>query len=589
MIDFDFPIMKCVCQELEGLLLGGIIRNVYQPDNETLLLPIRCAQRTYHLLLSAHFRYPRLHLTERAWPHPPTPSSFCMLFRKHLRGTRISQILYPSALPVIHFHLTPLREGEREEVMLIGEFVEKYSNIFLVGKRSGLIIESVKHPPSPFRQIAPQLPYQDPTIQGYLHPQHASYREFIALCQERRALPMWKLLHRHVLGLNQWTARALLVQSGLSTTVTVDTLSSEQLQQVFVTLQSMYQSEQYTPSLVLQHQAEQWIPIGMSAFSPAGLDRVQKTQTLSSISEVLDRYYASRLQDQSFRQKQHALKQGLGKQIRKLKKRSQTFQQNLQEAGKAEYYLHLGELLKGHLGEIQKGQDRVEVINYYDPELRPILIPLEPTLSPRENVERYVKKYQKGVKGRATTHRLIQQTEEQLYYLQEVLYYIEQSEEEAELEALEYELRQQGFLPKLSSSSTSKPRQISTPRCFRTADQWEFLVGKNGRQNDLLVTQIGKGDDIWFHVRDRPGAHVLLRNPQRLSSLPAHLLQLGAQLAAYFSSARREGKVEVGYTPLKFVRKPKGAPPGTVYCQQWQTLRVPPHLSKELHLIASPT
>ncbi|RMF83436.1 MAG: hypothetical protein D6736_21590, partial [Nitrospinota bacterium] len=159
MIDFDLPLMAGVHQELETLLVGGIIRNVYQPDADTLLLVIRQPGQTHHLLLSAHFAWPRLHLTTQVWPRPSSPSPLCMLFRKYLRGMQIQAFLHPPDLPVFQLVCAP-RAGEgREAVSLIGEFVAKYSNLLLVNRHTGNIIESVKHPLSPFRQIAPHLPY----------------------------------------------------------------------------------------------------------------------------------------------------------------------------------------------------------------------------------------------------------------------------------------------------------------------------------------------------------------------------------------------------------------------------------------------
>lgn len=105
----------------------------------------------------------------------------------------------------------------------------------------------------------------------------------------------------------------------------------------------------------------------------------------------------------------------------------------------------------------------------------------------------------------------------------------------------------------------------------------EIRVGKGARENDRLTLSGARGHDLWLHARGTPGAHVLLRLAKGQSP-PSEALLDAAHLAAHFSSARGEAKVEITYTEARFVRKAKGAPPGQVTLGKETTmlLRVEP-------------
>lgn len=88
-----------------------------------------------------------------------------------------------------------------------------------------------------------------------------------------------------------------------------------------------------------------------------------------------------------------------------------------------------------------------------------------------------------------------------------------------------------------------------------------ILIGRSGEENDRLVRS-ARPDDVWLHARGVPGAHVIVRTNGR--PVPPEVLTRAAELAAWHSRARGEPKAEVSYTPARYVRKRKGAPPGMV-------------------------
>jgi predicted ribosome quality control (RQC) complex YloA/Tae2 family protein len=118
----------------------------------------------------------------------------------------------------------------------------------------------------------------------------------------------------------------------------------------------------------------------------------------------------------------------------------------------------------------------------------------------------------------------------------------------------------------------------SKGRPYRTVDVdgFEVLVGKNDEDNDVLTFEIAEPDDVWMHVSGHSGSHVIVRNPERLTTLPRAVLERAAELAAWYSKGRGAGKVEVHVCRAADVSKPRGFPPGKVLLARWTRLRVYP-------------
>src|SRR4029450_352730 len=150
----------------------------------------------------------------------------------------------------------------------------------------------------------------------------------------------------------------------------------------------------------------------------------------------------------------------------------------------------------------------------------------------------------------------------------------------AGLEALEEELVSARLLTSPRQESHAPPEREAERdpgvRKFRTQDGFVILVGKTARDNDRLTFQLASPHDFWFPAVDRSGAHVVVRNPARLTELPRDVALAAARIAAHFSRARGKGKVEVHCTLRKYVRKGRGFGPGRVTIRNHKTLEVHP-------------
>lgn len=117
----------------------------------------------------------------------------------------------------------------------------------------------------------------------------------------------------------------------------------------------------------------------------------------------------------------------------------------------------------------------------------------------------------------------------------------------------------------------------SVARRFVSPDGCIVLVGRTAADNDVLTFKLASPKDFWLHVGGGvSGSHVVVRNPGGLPHLPRDTLRFAAALAAGYSKARHAGAVAVHWTTRAAVRKPRGAPPGTVMLEQFRTVHVAP-------------
>jgi hypothetical protein len=160
---------------------------------------------------------------------------------------------------------------------------------------------------------------------------------------------------------------------------------------------------------------------------------------------------------------------------------------------------------------------------------------------------------------------------------------IERAPSLSELDGIENGLARTGALRLVRRPTTrrlpappGKAPEVLPIRSFRSKDGMEILMGRTGKDNDLLTFKIAAPQDFWLHAEGHAGAHVVVRNPERLTRLPAATLDQAARLAAFHSKARGSARVEVMFTRRRHVRKGRNLPAGMVRVQRHETVLVPP-------------
>jgi predicted ribosome quality control (RQC) complex YloA/Tae2 family protein len=254
----------------------------------------------------------------------------------------------------------------------------------------------------------------------------------------------------------------------------------------------------------------------------------------------------------------------------------------LERARDSERFRRLGEALLAGMTAARIEGSAALVPDPYDAAAPPLSVPINPALPLQETAQALFARYKKGKRGLAAIGTRLQAVRRRLDDWRELEAQAARARLPADLEALRESMARLGLVharpPSRSAAAQRTPEPPARVRRVTSRDGFVILVGKSGAENDALTFKIAGPDDFWLHAADRPGAHVVVRNPQRIKTLPDSTLRLAAEIAAYYSGARDEGKVEVHYTQRKHVRKRKGMPAGQVLVRKFRAVQVAPRL-----------
>lgn len=258
------------------------------------------------------------------------------------------------------------------------------------------------------------------------------------------------------------------------------------------------------------------------------------------------------------------------KALKHAKRKIQALQEDFKKAERYREYARYGELLKSHLHEIKKGQESIGIVDYYDPTLPTLTLPLDPSKDAVWNMENYFRKYHKFIGAQEHLQPRVNQAQQEVFRL------------EAKLAQLEQGIVEPHFSPKTQKTPTlpmppgtrpskGRPTPAQCYRTYTSADGIPILVGKTAKDNDQLTLKVANPDDLWLHARGTPGSHVVVRLDKG-ATVPPETLKDAATLTLWFSDLRKSGKGEVIYTFRKFVKKGKGLKPGAVMVEREKSL-----------------
>ena len=284
------------------------------------------------------------------------------------------------------------------------------------------------------------------------------------------------------------------------------------------------------------------------------------------LSAAVERHYAgreaARLLAEARRRLREPLRAALGRARRALEKLAE-------EAARvpaAEGDRRLGDLLKANLHAVRRGQAAVEVTEWTEEGSRRVEVPLDRALGPRENMERYYRRFRRIAESAARVEARAAEVRERLAALGALLVEVDAAPLEA-LPRLEREARKLAAGPRPAPPPRRRRDEPAPPyRAFRSLAGLAILVGRGAEENDALTRRVARGNDLWLHARGRAGAHVVVR----LGKAPPDQETLldAAHLAAHFSDGRGAPQLEVDATRVKHVRKVKGSAPGAVTYSQ---------------------
>ncbi|MCY7115346.1 Rqc2 family fibronectin-binding protein [Streptococcus mutans] len=543
-MSFDGFFLHHLTKELQEQILWGRIQKVNQPFEQELVLTIRNNRQNYKLLLSAHPVFGRVQLTKTDFQNPQSPNTFTMIMRKYLQGALIENIEQIENDRILEMSISNKNEiGDQIKVTMIIEIMGKHSNIILLDKNEGKIIESIKHigfTQNSYRTILPGSRYLAPPKIQAQNPFTISDETLFEILQteDLSANNLQKLFQ----GLGRDTA------AELSQRLKTDTFKNFKL----------FFDSPTSPTLTEK------------SFTAITFSNSQ--ETFGSLSDLLDYFYQDKAERDRIAQQASDLIHRIQNELEKNKKKLKKQEQELQDTDKAEEFRQKGELLTTYLNQVPNNQDSVELDNYYTGQK--VSIPLNKALTPSQNAQRYFKKYQKLKEAVKHLGSLISETKATIQYLESVDNALNQASL-SEISEIREELVQTGFVKRRHREKIQKRKK---PEPYLASDgKTIILVGKNNLQNDELTFKMSKKGELWFHAKDIPGSHVLIKDNLNPSD---EIKTDAAELAAYFSKARLSNLVQVDMIEAKKLNKPSKAKPGFVTYRGQKTLRVTPNEAK---------
>lgn len=555
---FDGITIRALCNELEKRIVGGRINKIAQPEVNELLLTIRGNEGNERLLISALATLPLVYLTDDNKTSPATAPAFCMLLRKHLLNARILYCTQPGLERVIHIGFEHRDEmGDLVTSELIIEIMGKHSNIIFAGS-DGVIIDSIKRIPasvSSVREVLPGREYFLPDTQSKKDILTVATDEFEEIIKNSPA-PVYKTLYLAFSGISPSFSQEICVRAGIDSDRGGNTLEAEQisaLYNVIRMLSKQIEEGDFSCEMILENDT----PVEFCAFHMTSFEGSTVRQ-YDSISLLLKEFYEQKNESVNIRQRSADLRHIVTTALERNVKKYDLQIKQMKDTEKRDTYRIRGELLNAFGYGASLGDKQIIVENYYTGKEE--TIPLDETLTPQQNAQKYFDRYNKLKRTFEALSVLTVETDQEIKHLESVLNSLDLAKSEDDLNQIREELIVSGLIRR--KASNKKVKIVSKPLHYVTEDGFHIYVGKNNLQNDELTFKLANGSDWWFHAKQMPGSHVVLKTEGR--EVPDHVFEIAAAAAGYYSSGREQPKVEIDYVQRKEVKKPAGAKPGFV-------------------------
>ena len=586
---FDGVTIANVVSELKKELTGGRLTKIAQPEEDELLLTIKQPSGLRRLFLSASASLPLIYLTDTNKPSPLTAPNFCMLLRKHLQNGRITDISQPGLERIVHIQVEHLDEmGDLCHKKLVIEIMGKHSNIIFCSE-DNVIIDSIKRVSaavSSLREVLPGKPYYIAQTQEKLDALACTYQDFQQVLSSRPQ-PAFKALYGSFTGISPVLAQELCHEAGIDgerPTAALEEADYKRFYQAFSHMVERIQKEQFCPNIAYQGKKPvefAAIPLTLygpslpggreDAFSQTAMEQTNGdlkemphgnasyTVPFPSMSTLLESYYAEKNTLTRIRQKSSDLRHIVQTALERTIKKYDLQMRQIEDTQKRDTYRIYGELLNTYGYSAAPGARSLEALNYYTGET--VTIPLDPTLSATEHAKKYFDRYGELKRTYEVLSELTGEVKEEIDHLESISTALDIALHEEDLVQIKEELVGSGYIRK--KGSAKKQKVTSKPFHYISSDGFHIYVGKNNYQNDQLTFQFANGNDWWFHAKQIPGSHVVVKM-ENAQELPDRTFEEAARLAAYYSKGRNQEKVEIDYVQKKHVKKPGGGRPGFV-------------------------
>ncbi|MBR6514323.1 MAG: NFACT family protein [Clostridia bacterium] len=545
---FDAGMLSACVYELKNQIIGARVDKIYQPGREELVFNLRAEGRKENLklLMSAGANTPRINLTTLSLQNPAVPPTFTQLLRKHLQSARIiavEQLGFERACRIDFEARDDMNFKTRKSIVC--EIMGKYSNIIFCDADMKIIsaIKIIDLTTSHKRQVLPGMIYEMPPSQDKVDPLYETKEGF------EEAFSMWqgdmsKFITSRYMGISALVAREIAIGGNWDS---------------FVRVIDRIKNNDYLPVLVRDADS---VPKEYCFMPVVQYGSKMNCEVCDSFGQLIDSYFDERERTDRIKQKASDLFKLIENAISRLEKKTALQKEDIKNCADKEQLKHYGDLITSNIYQLKRGMHKALLVDYYDPDMPEVSVPLDYRLDPASNAQKYYKKYNKLKKAEIELQKQIDISAAELEYLYSVLESFDRAEGELEINEIRRELYESGYGSRMKNYTQIKQQQTK-PLEFKTTNGYRVLCGKNNTQNERLTFKLASKGDYWFHAKNMPGSHVIMFC-DGMDEPPAEDFTEAAVIAATHSKASDKASVEVDYSLVKNIKKPAGAKPGFV-------------------------
>jgi predicted ribosome quality control (RQC) complex YloA/Tae2 family protein len=581
----DF-VLTAIVGEIRAELQGLTIDTIAHLSRTELVISAARRPTVRDLFISCDPSQPRLYLLDpnRRGGHASEETALSARLNRQLQGSEIKsveKIPYDRILKITLFN--PYL-GEGETIHLYLELIDRATNLFLTDA-SETVIDQLQEDADWRRALSSGAVYVQPFRLHKLDPREMDREKFYEILSSAALAnePISKTLVHSFSGFSPRLAQEVAARAG------------SQREKLWDSFTGILEEVHKDPPRARIYSGQPLSDLDYRTLDP-GRDLVLSSIALTqyetfhtteydSINAAARAYYGVLSEWKAYQQLSKSLSSALAARRIRQERLLGHLKQELAEFEQAEKFKVCGELILASMYKLEaefraaarRGETNITVENYYDHPPSQFRIEVDPKLTLSENADRYFQRYRKAKRGLSTLKAKIPTLERQLQALEQGQAQVASAKNLAQLRAISETLVKPKPARRKKIEITKGKQAVGeiTVRRFTTSDGYEILVGRSGRENDYLTFKVAAPYDLWLHAADYPGSHVVIRNPQK-TEIPDQSVREAAQLAAYYSQARKNGKVPVHYTQRKFVHKPKGVAPGLVTLAQFRTIVVEP-------------
>ncbi|MCQ2978495.1 MAG: NFACT family protein [Clostridia bacterium] len=608
----DGIVLNRLVNEIKSEIVNKKVNKIYLHNSDNIIFNIR----DNNLLLSSNPSFPRLYLSQSNLVIDEKQSNFVINLRKYLQGGIISDISTCGLDRIVTITFDALNDfKEKVTLRLILEVMGKYSNMILVDSND-IIIDSAKHITnfiSSKRTIMPKIKYvrviddekfditeivsSDELKNKTIDAIYNVYNNMIGKDNKYYFTSnLIRLFTEHFLGISKVVAESYVLSNvGNSEDMTDDEIKKIDVRKVIrnfidyvieiLNSDKDEKDNEGNNKISYKIYFDKDTPKDFHIINNLVSFNKYDNKEYDSLCDLINKFYDKRATNNSLKCKSQDLKTMLTNVMNKDIKKKQIHHRVINESKDNDINKMYGDLIYANLYQMHKGDKELVCCNFYDGNLE-ITIPLDDTLSPQDNANRYYKKYNKTKSALKNSILQLEEIDKEIVYLETVISYLDNANSISDIETIRAELEQGGYLKrkllilkgknKLKGTS-KKEKELSVPHKFVSSDGYEIYVGKNNLQNDEITFKVGKDSDVWLHVQDIPGSHVIIKtNGTGLDGIPDNTLLEAAYLGVYFSKGRESTKVAIDYVERRYVKKPSGSKPGFVIFVNNKTLFITP-------------